>query len=423
MLGSVKHSGGVVPVILLGSTGSIGTQAREVIDAHPGRFRVVGVSAGGSSIDVLAEQIVALAPAFVGVARDVREELDAAVRALGGQCPQVFVGEQASVDVVRASVERAREDYPGLVPVVLNGITGGVGLSSTLAALESGARLALANKESLVVGGALVKNAMRFPGQIVPVDSEHSAIAQALASGVHERGLTSPVVSGRSEVADLVLTASGGPFRGRTREQLRGVRAQQALAHPTWQMGPVVTINSSTLINKGLELIEAHLLFDVAPEHIIATVHPQSIVHSMVTWCDGATTLQASPPDMRLPIALGLTWPERLAGVESPLTWAAASQWTFEPVDNETFPAVDLARFAVGESATHPAVLNAANEVLVDAFIAGEVPWLAIVDTVSAVVHEHEGIVDPSLDDIVAAQRWADQRARELVRAGKWKDM
>ena len=423
MLGSVKHSGGVVPVILLGSTGSIGTQAREVIDAHPGRFRVVGVSAGGSSIDVLAEQIVALAPAFVGVARDVREELDAAVRALGGQCPQVFVGEQASVDVVRASVERAREDYPGLVPVVLNGMTGGVGLSSTLAALESGARLALANKESLVVGGALVKNAMRFPGQIVPVDSEHSAIAQALASGVHERGLTSPVVSGRSEVADLVLTASGGPFRGRTREQLRGVRAEQALAHPTWQMGPVVTINSSTLINKGLELIEAHLLFDVAPEHIIATVHPQSIVHSMVTWCDGATTLQASPPDMRLPIALGLTWPERLAGVESPLTWAAASQWTFEPVDNETFPAVDLARFAVGESATHPAVLNAANEVLVDAFIAGEVPWLAIVDTVSAVVHEHEGIVDPSLDDIVAAQRWADQRARELVRAGQWKDM
>ena len=423
MLASAEQSGSVVPVILLGSTGAIGTQARDVIDAHPGRFHVVGVRAGGSSIEVLAEQIVALAPAFVGVARDVREELDAAVRALGGQCPQVFVGEQASVDVVRASVERAREDYPGLVPVVLNGITGGVGLSSTLAALECGARLALANKESLVVGGALVKNAMRFPGQIVPVDSEHSAIAQALASGVHERGLTSPVVSGRSEVADLVLTASGGPFRGRTREQLRGVRAEQALAHPTWQMGPVVTINSSTLINKGLELIEAHLLFDVAPEHIVATVHPQSIVHSMVTWCDGATTLQASPPDMRLPIALGLTWPERLEGVEKPLTWTAASQWTFEPVDNETFPAVDLARFAVGESATHPAVLNAANEVLVDAFFAGEVPWLAIVDTVSAVVHEHAGVVDPSLDDIVAAQRWADQRARELVRAGQWKDM
>ena len=264
---------------------------------------------------------------------------------------------------------------------------------------------------------------MRFPGQIVPVDSEHSAIAQALASGVHERGLTSSLVSGRSEVADLVLTASGGPFRGRTRDQLRGVRAEQALAHPTWQMGPVVTINSSTLINKGLELIEAHLLFDVAPEHIIATVHPQSIVHSMVTWYDGATTLQASPPDMRLPIALGLTWPERLQDVEKPLTWVSASEWTFEPVDNETFPAINLARFAVAASATHPAVLNAANEVLVDAFIAGEVPWLAIVDTVASVVHEHEGVADPSLDDIVAAQRWADQRARELVRVGQWKDM
>ena len=417
-----KHAP-TVPVVLLGSTGSIGTQAREVIEAHRGRFDVIGVSAGGASITELAVQIVALNPTYVGVARDVREELASAVAAMRGTCPEVFVGENASVEVVCASVEHAAQLYPHATTVVLNGITGGVGLSSTLAALRCGARLALANKESLVVGGALVKNAMRVPGQIVPVDSEHSAIAQALASGVHERGLTSPVVSGRSEVADLVLTASGGPFRGRRRDQLRGVRAQQALAHPTWQMGPVVTFNSSTLINKGLELIEAHLLFDVAPEHIVATVHPQSIVHSMVTWCDGATTLQASPPDMRLPIALGLTWPERLREVETPLTWESASQWTFEPVDNDTFPAIDLARFAVAASATHPAVLNAANEVLVDAFIAGEVPWLAIVDTVSAVVHEHEGVVDPSLEDIVAAQRWADQRARELVRAGQWKDM
>ena len=420
---SVEEHTSTIPVVLLGSTGSIGTQAREVIEANRGRFDVLGLSAGGASITELAVQIVALSPAYVGVARDVREELSAAVESMGGTCPEVFVGENASVEVVCASVERAAELYPRATPVVLNGITGGVGLSSTLAALKCGARLALANKESLVVGGALVKNAMRFPGQIVPVDSEHSAIAQALASGMHERGLTSPVVSGRSEVADLVLTASGGPFRGRRREELRGVRAEQALAHPTWQMGPVVTINSSTLINKGLELIEAHLLFDVAPEHIIATVHPQSIVHSMVTWCDGATTLQASPPDMRLPIALGLTWPERLADVEKPLTWTSASEWTFEPVDNETFPAINLARFAVAASATHPAVLNAANEVLVDAFIAGEVPWLAIVDTVSSVVHEHEGVADPSLEDIVAAQCWADQRARELVRAGQWKDM
>ena len=420
---SVEEHTATIPVVLLGSTGSIGTQAREVIESHRGRFDVLGVSAGGASITELAAQIVALNPAYVGVARDVREELLAAVESMGGTCPEVFVGDNASVEVVCASVERAAQLYPSATPVVLNGITGGVGLSSTLAALTCGARLALANKESLVVGGALVKNAMRFPGQIVPVDSEHSAIAQALASGVHERGLTSPVVSGRSEVADLVLTASGGPFRGRRREELRGVRAEQALAHPTWQMGPVVTINSSTLINKGLELIEAHLLFDVAPEHIVATVHPQSIVHSMVTWCDGATTLQASPPDMRLPIALGLTWPERLADVEQPLTWASASEWTFEPVDNETFPAIDLARFVVAASATHPAVLNAANEVLVDAFFAGEVPWLAIVDTVSRIVHEHEGVAHPSLEDIVAAQRWADQRARELVRAGQWKDM
>ena len=420
---SVEEHTSTIPVVLLGSTGSIGTQAREVIEANRGRFDVLGLSAGGASITELALQIVALNPAYVGVARDVREELSAAVESMGGTCPEVFVGENASVEVVCASVERAAQLYPRATPVVLNGITGGVGLSSTLAALKCGARLALANKESLVVGGALVKNAMRFPGQIVPVDSEHSAIAQALASGVHERGLTSSLVSGRSEVADLVLTASGGPFRGRTRDQLRGVRAEQALAHPTWQMGPVVTINSSTLINKGLELIEAHLLFDVAPEHIIATVHPQSIVHSMVTWYDGATTLQASPPDMRLPIALGLTWPERLQDVEKPLTWVSASEWTFEPVDNETFPAINLARFAVAASSTHPAVLNAANEVLVDAFIAGEVPWLAIVDTVASVVHEHEGVADPSLDDIVAAQRWADQRARELVRVGQWKDM
>lgn len=422
MSDSCSPHGETIPVVLLGSTGSIGTQAREVIEAHRGRFDVVGLSAGGSTLGELAAQIVALKPSFVAVARDVRSQLEAAVRELGARCPEVFVGAQASVELVRASAELVGTDPGRPRLVVLNGITGGVGLPATLAALQCGARLALANKESLVVGGALVKNAMRFPGQIVPVDSEHSAIAQALASGVHERGLTSPVVSGRSEVADLVLTASGGPFRGRTRDQLRGVRAAQALAHPTWNMGPVVTINSSTLINKGLELIEAHLLFDVEPEHIVATVHPQSIVHSMVTWRDGATTLQASPPDMRLPIALGLTWPERLDDVEVPLTWGSPSQWTFEPVDNETFPAINLARFAVGASATHPAVLNAANEVMVDAFIDGVVPWLAIVDTVSAVVHEHEGVADPTLEDILAAQSWADHRAREYIGAGQWKD-
>ena len=423
MSDSCSPHGETIPVVLLGSTGSIGTQAREVIEAHRGRFDVVGLSAGGSTLGELAAQIVALKPSFVAVARDVRSQLEAAVRELGARCPEVFVGAQASVELVRASAQLVGADPGRPRLVVLNGITGGVGLPATLAALQCGARLALANKESLVVGGALVRDAMRFPGQIVPVDSEHSAIAQALASGVHEKGLTSPRLSGRSEVAQIVLTASGGPFRGRSRAQLRGVRAEQALAHPTWQMGPVVTINSSTLVNKGLELIEAHLLFDVAPADIAVVVHPQSVVHSMVEFVDGATIAQASPPDMHLPIALGLTWPERLVGVEEPLTWSDASSWTFEPIDAETFPALELARFAVGASATHPAVLNAANEVLVDAFLAGAVPWLAIVDTVSAVVQEHEGVAAPSLDDIVAAQEWAARRAREVVRGGRWKDM
>lgn len=231
---------------------------------------------------------------------------------------------------------------------------------------------------------------------------------------MHEKGLTSRRLSGASEVADLVLTASGGPFRGLTRAELARVTPEQALNHPTWDMGPVVTINSATLMNKGLELIEAHLLFDVAPDHIITTVHPQSIVHSMVTWQDGATTLQASPPDMRLPIALGLAWPRRLRGVEEPLRWDAASQWTFEPVDDEAFPAVGLARAAVSASATHPAVMNAANEVLVSAFRAGAVGLPGITDAVERVLGEHEGVEDPSLEDVEAVERWARERAREL---------
>ena len=211
--------------------------------------------------------------------------------------PEILAG-SGSVEVLASFAPQA---------TVLNGITGGVGLGATLAALQAGSRLALANKESLVVGGALVKQAQVFPGQVVPVDSEHSAIAQSLLAGVHEKGMTSPVVTGRSEVAELVLTASGGPFRGRKASELTGMRAKDALAHPTWQMGPVVTVNSSTLMNKGLELIEAALLFDLPVGQITPVIHPQSIVHSAVTWQDGATILQASPPDMRIPIALGLT--------------------------------------------------------------------------------------------------------------------
>lgn len=395
-------------VVLLGSTGSIGTQALEVIDSHPGRFRVRALAAGGAHPELLADQVAAHDVAVVALASgSVAHFLEVLAHRHPGlaRTPEVLSGADAATQVAGA--------FPD--SVVLNGITGGVGLGPTLAALASGATLALANKESLVVGGALVRRALVRPGQVVPVDSEHSAIAQSLAAGVHERGLTSPVLSGRSEVADLVLTASGGPFRGRTRAELADVTPEQALAHPTWSMGPVVTINSSTLVNKGLELIEAHLLFDVDPAHILTTVHPQSIVHSMVTWHDGATIAQASPPDMRLPIALGLTWPERLEHVEQPLRWDAAQAWTFEPVDDVTFPAVSLARQAVAASSTHPAVLNAANEVLVDAFLRGELPWLGIVDTLTEVVGAHEGLADPTLEDVLAVEEWARARAREAV--------
>lgn len=396
------------PIVVLGSTGSIGTQALDVVRLDPGRFSIEALAAAGGRLDLLAEQVVEFRPRVVALASRRGAALVEAVRALDASAsiPEILEGPEAAT--------RAAELAP--TGTVLNGITGGVGLGPTLAALASGATLALANKESLVVGGHLVRSACARPGQIVPVDSEHSAIAQALASGVHERGLTSPVLTGRSEVADLVLTASGGPFRGRTRAQLGDVTPAQALAHPTWDMGPVVTINSSTLVNKGLELIEAHLLFDVAPEHVLTTVHPQSIVHSMVTWIDGATTLQASPPDMRLPIALGLSWPERLPHVEKPLAWADAQAWTFEPIDEVTFPAVSLARQAVAASPTHPAVFNAANEVLVDAFVGGALSWLGIVDSLRDVVGAHEGIADPDLADISGAQEWARARAEEAVR-------
>lgn len=394
------------PIVLLGSTGSIGTQALDIVRADPLRFDIRGLAAGGGNIELLARQVVEFNVPVVSVDRLVGGELRDAIHAIDSSAhPQIIEGPDGASQVA------------SLVPdgVVLNGITGGVGLLPTLVALKSGATLALANKESLVVGGHLVRSACVRPGQIVPVDSEHSAIAQALASGVHEAGLTSLVVTGRTEVADLVLTASGGPFRGKKRAELADITPEAALAHPTWNMGPVVTINSSTLVNKGLELIEAHLLFDVAPEHIVTTVHPQSIVHSMVTWIDGATTLQASPPDMRLPIALGLTWPERLRDVEKPLTWADAQSWTFEPVDSDTFPAINLARHAVASSPTHTAVYNAANEVFVDAFLAKKLPWLGIVDSLTKVVESHDGIADPTLDDILGVEECARAQANALV--------
>ncbi|MCR6647043.1 MAG: 1-deoxy-D-xylulose-5-phosphate reductoisomerase [Cellulomonas sp.] len=382
-------------VVLLGSTGSIGTQALDVLARHPEAFEVVGLAAGGGDPVLLATQAVASGARTVAVADEsavhaVRAALDAA----GAGAVEVLAGPDATTELAGVGAD-----------VVLNGITGSVGLRPTLAALRAGSTLALANKESLVVGGALVHEAAVRPDQIVPVDSEHSAIAQALRSGASR------------EVARLVLTASGGPFRGWATDDVKTVTPQQALAHPTWAMGPVVTVNSATLMNKGLELIEAHLLFGVPADRIDVVVHPQSVVHSMVQFVDGSTIAQASPPDMRLPIALGLSWPDRLDDVAAACDWTSPTAWTFEPLDEETFGAVRLARRAVAASATHPAVYNAANEQCVTAFLAGRIGFLDIVTTVERVVDEHDGTPAGSLtlDGVLAAELWARARADELL--------
>lgn len=392
-------------VLVLGSTGSIGTQALDVA-AREG-IRVRGLAAGGADTELLARQVAETGAEVVAVAREdavgpLREALAAA-----GVSPEVLAGPNAATDLAASARPEDR---------VLNGVTGSVGLGPTLAALDAGATLALANKESLVVGGDVVRGRQQRPGQVIPVDSEHSAIFQALAAGRHRRGMTATEMDGTSEVRRLVLTASGGPFRGKTRADLANVTAEQALAHPTWSMGPVVTLNSSTLMNKGLELIEAHLLFDVPPEDIAVTVHPQSVVHSMVEFVDGSTIAQASPPDMRLPIAIGMTWPQR-SYPATPCDWTTPATWTFEPVDDETFPAVGLARDAVAASATHPAVMNAANEVCVQAFFDGRIGYLDIVDTVTRVVEAHEGTPrgDATLEIIEDALGWAQREATSAV--------
>jgi 1-deoxy-D-xylulose-5-phosphate reductoisomerase len=359
-------------VIILGSTGSIGVQALEVVAAHPERFRVVGLAAGRN-----------------------REVLEAQAREFGVE--HWALGAADSADLVRDVA----------CDVVVNGITGSVGLAPTLAALRAGRILALANKESLIVGGSLVTD-LAAPGQIVPVDSEHSAIAQALRSGTSR------------EVRRLVLTASGGPFRGRSRESLASVTPQEALAHPTWDMGKVITTNSSTLVNKGLEIIEAHLLFGVPYDRIDVTVHPQSIVHSMVEFIDGSTIAQCSPPDMKLPISLGLDWPNRLEGVGVPLDWTTASQWSFEPLDDEAFPAVELAKAAGSAGATFPAVFNAANEQAVHAFHDGRLSYLGIVDVIREVVEAHEPH-DMTLDGVLDAERWARLEADRAIVSGQIK--
>ncbi len=359
-------------IVILGSTGSIGTQALDLVRANPALFRVVGLTAGGSQPDVFARQVDEFAPSYSGL------------------------GEEASTYAAALGCD-----------VVLNGITGAVGLRPTLAALDAGNTLALANKESLIIGGPLVVE-RAGPGQIVPVDSEHSALAQCLRGGSSE------------EVRRLVLTASGGPFRGRSREELVGVTPEQALDHPTWSMGPVVTINSATLVNKGLEVIEAHLLFDIPFDRIEVVVHPTSVVHSMVEFSDGSTLVQASPPTMMIPIALGLNWPHRVPDTAPPVDWTRAETWEFFPLDNEAFPAVALARAAGKIGSTAPAVYNAANEVCVEEFRRGRLPFTEIVPTIASVLGRHDVPSKEQLtvDDVFAADRWARSEASRTSTEG-----
>ncbi|MDT0201119.1 1-deoxy-D-xylulose-5-phosphate reductoisomerase [Nocardioides sp. AE5] len=358
-------------IVILGSTGSIGTQALDLVRANPDRFRVVGLTAGGSNPELFEAQVAEFSPVFSGL------------------------GEEASVKAASMGCD-----------VVLNGITGAVGLRPTLAALDAGTTLALANKESLIIGGSLVTD-RAAPGQIVPVDSEHSAVAQCLRGGTPD------------EVRRLVLTASGGPFRGRTRVELDGVTPEQALNHPTWSMGPVITVNSATLVNKGLEVIEAHLLFGIDFDRIEVVVHPTSVVHSMVEFVDGSTLLQASPPTMMIPIALGLDWPDRVADAAPPVDWSRPETWQFFPLDDDAFPAVGLARRAGQAGGTAPAVYNAANEVCVEAFLSGQLAFNGIVDTVAGVLAAYDVDLgqEMTVETVLAADAWARQAAADAITA------
>ncbi|OMC03912.1 1-deoxy-D-xylulose-5-phosphate reductoisomerase [Mycobacterium sp. NS-7484] len=372
-------------VLILGSTGSIGTQALEVIAANPDRFEVVGLAAGGGNPHLLAAQRAATGVTDIAVADPAAADKVGDVTYSGP-------------DAVTRLVENTEAD------VVLNALVGALGLAPTLAALASGARLALANKESLVAGGPLVLKAAA-PGQIVPVDSEHSAMAQCLRGGTPD------------EVAKIVLTASGGPFLGWSAADLESVTPEQAGKHPTWSMGPMNTLNSATLVNKGLELIETHLLFGIDYERIEVVVHPQSIVHSMATFTDGSTLAQASPPDMKLPIALALGWPDRIPGAALACDFTTASTWEFLPLDHEVFPAVRLAAEAGTRGGCLTAVYNAANEESAEAFLSGRIPFPAIVDTVGDVVHAaDQWAAEPAtVEDVLDAQRWAREKARRAI--------
>ncbi|QDZ42819.1 1-deoxy-D-xylulose-5-phosphate reductoisomerase [Corynebacterium sp. sy039] len=378
-------------IIILGSTGSIGTQALSVIADNPDRFVVVGLAAAGSNPQLVIRQAQQLGLASECVAIADAQAAQQVSQALGGQVISGQACAQTLVETVTADT-------------VLNALVGSLGLGATLATINAGATLALANKESLVAGGQLVIDAAR-PGQIVPVDSEHSAMAQALRSGR------------RNEVAKFILTASGGPFRGWTRSQMQTVTPEQAAAHPTWSMGQMNTLNSATLVNKGLELIEATLLFGISPEHIDVTVHPQSIVHSMITFRDGATIAQASPPSMKLPIALALGWPDRVPDAQPALDFSTASTWEFMPVDNEAFPAVELARHAATLGGGYPAVYNAANEQAAASFLAGGIAFPHIVEVIEFAMNKVDNSIGVALnlDDVLATELAARRIADEYI--------
>jgi len=408
-------------VVVLGSTGSIGTQALSIAAANPDSFEVVGLTAGGSDPRLLARHICDFQVGRAAI-RDAGA-LPAARQALAAEYSRRGRADE-SAHVLTAG-ESAVESVAGMAAdVVVNGVAGAAGLLATIAALDAGSTVALANKESLIIGGPVVTQRAR-PGQLIPVDSEHSAIAQALRSGTAD------------EVRRLVLTASGGPFRGHTRAQLDNVTVQQALDHPTWSMGPLVTINSATMVNKGLEVIEAHILFGIPLDRIDVVVHPQSVVHSMVEFVDGSTMAQASPPDMRIPIAMAMAWPARVPDAAPGCDWTRAATWEFFPLDETAFPAVAVARRAAQVGGTAPAVFNAADEVAVAAFLAGELPFTGIVDTVSDVLDRYlvgqkpasrgnglltDGVsteADLTVADVLAADELGRRMAMEAIESGR----
>jgi 1-deoxy-D-xylulose-5-phosphate reductoisomerase len=377
---------------ILGSTGSVGTQALDVVRRNPERFKVVGLSAGGGNIELLLGQIREFLPPLVGIAD---EDAAGTIKEKLGGLPgvELIVGPESAETLARETG----------ADMVLNALVGSAGLSPTLAALQSGKTLALANKESLVVGGELVMDLVKGePERLLPVDSEHAALAMAIR---HER---------REDLKRVVITGSGGPFRGWTHRELQRASVKEALQHPVWAMGPKITIDSATLMNKGLEVIEAHYLFDLEYSQIHVVIHPEGLVHAMAEFHDGSMRAEMAVPDMRLPIQLALAWPERLHhGVDSvPLT---DRPLTFEPLDREAFPAVDLAYRVGGLGSTFPAVMNAANEVAVMAFLESKIPLTRIVELVQTVVDEHEPASVVSIVNIERADTWARQRAAELA--------